>query len=121
MTDARVGTAEADLLGHGAALLDAQREAMVAGNLDELAAINAALADWISRMPRAGVSAGESRGARAETARVLASLRANAAVAQRAASAAQRALSALVSPSEPVYDADGRKSATSRRGKPMSA
>lgn len=121
MTDARDSPGDAELLGRGLALLDAQREAMVAGKPDELATANAALADWISRMPRPGIAAGRAPGARADTTRMLGALRANAAVAQRAASAAQRGITALLAPSDPVYDADGRKSVASRRGKPLSA
>ncbi|MFO1300925.1 MAG: hypothetical protein U1F17_11175 [Burkholderiaceae bacterium] len=121
MTDARDGTAEADWLSHGAALLDAQRKAMVAGNLDELATVNAALADWISRSRRPFAAAGHAPAARADAARMHSTLRANAAVAQRAAAAAQRGLSALLAPSDPVYEADGRKSPATRRGRSTSA
>ena len=121
MTGARDGIAEADLLRHGAALLDTQRKAMVDGNLDELAAVNAALADWISRMPRPGAAVGGAAAARADATRMLTALRANAAVAQRATAAAQRGLSALLAPSDPVYEADGRTSPAPRRGKPLSA
>lgn len=121
MTGTRDGTADAEWLGHGAALLDAQRKAMVAGNLDELATVNAALADWISRSRRPFSAVGYTPGARADAARMLGALRANAAVAQRAAAAAQRGLSALLASSDPVYEADGRKSPASRRGTSMSA
>ena len=119
MTNAHDG--EAELLRHGMALLDAQREAMIAGKPDELATANAALADWLARMPRAGAAAGGMPGARADTTRMLVALRANAAVAQRAASAAQRGITALLAPPDPVYDADGWKSAASRRSKSLSA
>ncbi len=115
MTDTRYGTAEADLLGHGAALLDAQRKAMIAGNLDELATVNAALADWISRSRRSFAAFGHTPGAHAGAARMLTALRANAAVTQRAAAAAQRGLTALLAASDPVYEADGSKSPVSRR------
>lgn len=121
MTDARDSPGDAELLGRGLALLDAQREAMVAGKPDELATVNAALADWISRSRRPFAAVGYTPGARADAARMLTALRANAAVAQRAAAAAQRGLSALLASSDPVYEADGRKSPASRRGTSMSA
>lgn len=117
------GGATPELLQQGLVLLDAQREAMIGGNLDELGRINAGLADWISRMPRSPAAAARAEIARADATRMLVALRANATVAQRAESAVQRGLSALVASPTPLYEADGRKSApaASRRRPPLSA
>ncbi|HMM51040.1 MAG: hypothetical protein LC136_06970 [Burkholderiales bacterium] len=118
MIGARDGEA-CGLLRQGLALLDAQREAMIGGKLDELARINAELADWISRMPRPAAAARETIG-HADATRLLGTLRGNAVVAQRAESAAQRGLSVLVASPDPLYEADGRKSAPARRRRPFS-
>ncbi len=120
MTDTRDDDASG-LLGEGLALLDAQREAMIGRDPDELARINARLADWISRMPCPAVAGSRAPIGRADATRMLGTLRANATVAQRASSAAQRGLSALVASPDPLYEADGRKSAPTRRRRPFSA
>ena len=73
MIGARDGEA-CGLLRQGLALLDAQREAMIGGKLDELARINAELADWISRMPRPAAAARETIG-HADATRLLGTLR----------------------------------------------
>lgn len=118
MTSARASHDGSGLLRQGLALLDAQRTAMIAGELDELARINAALAEWIARMPRTGADPLP----RDEAVRMSGALRANAAVAQRAAASAQRGFTALLAPVDPLYEADGRTApATSRRRGPLSA
>ena len=121
MTGARDGIAEADLLRHGAARLAPPRQAKVGRPHAPQAAGNPPRGAWISRMPRPGAAVGGTPAARADATRMLTALRANAAVAQRATAAAQRGLSALLAPSDPVYEADGRTSPAPRRGKPLSA
>lgn len=113
--DERASQADpAALLQRGLELLAAQRAAMVGGDPGELAAANAGLDAWL-----AGLSAQAGRppgsGSRSighsDAARMRAALRANAAVAQRAAASTQRALAVLLPPpATRIYEADGRPS-----------
>ena len=121
MTGARDGIAEADLLRHGAALLDTHPTPWAPATPPHRAAATAPRPGGGPRPPRPGAGGGGPRAARADATRMLTALRANAAVAQRATAAAQRGLSALLAPSDPVYEADGRTSPAPRRGKPLSA
>ena len=99
-------------LEHGLKLLEAQRNAIIDGDLGRLADANAAIDAWVAGM--LAVSAGRNDASLPlsdrNATRMCGTLRANAAAAQRASSGAQRALAALIPVAVRTYDADGRTS-----------
>ncbi|MCL4184885.1 MAG: hypothetical protein KJ011_15710 [Burkholderiaceae bacterium] len=113
-TEPPCGADSAAPLRRGVALLEAQRAAMVGGDPDKLAAANADLDAWLAGLSSAHAARPGSTPqsiSRSDAATMRAALEANAAVAQRAAASAQRALAVLLpQPAARTYDADGRPS-----------
>ena len=99
-------------LEHGLKLLEAQRKAIIDGDLGRLADANAAIDAWVAGMIAVSVGRNEASLPISDrnATRMRGTLRANAAAAQRASSGAQRALTALIPVAVRTYDADGRTS-----------
>ncbi|MBN9460985.1 MAG: hypothetical protein J0H00_07135 [Burkholderiales bacterium] len=101
----------------GLALLEEQRQAMLARDADRLEAANARLSAWIAACRQAPV---EGAGAAAELAplrpQLGAALEANALLAQRAAQQALRAFDALVAPEHTYTDRGLARANAPRRG-----
>lgn len=97
-------------LEHGLTLLEAQRQAIIDGDVGRLAAANAAIDAWVTGMLAAppGQNDASPPISDRDATRMRGTLRANAAAALRAASGAQRALAALIPVAVRTYDADGR-------------
>ncbi len=94
----------------GLALLETQRDAMIAGDTDRLASINLRLAKWVASLPQAlaeSGSASPSISSAAVTA-VRSNLAINASLASRVASGSARALEVLLPAASRTYGADGR-------------
>lgn len=94
----------------GLSLLQTQRDAMITGNTDRLAEINARLAEWVASLPQ-GLA--ESDGtALAESSEAVTAVRSNLAInaslAARVASSSMRALEVLLPAVGRTYGADGR-------------
>lgn len=108
------------LLDAGLELLAAQRDAMLAGDGEQLTRTNARLGEWLASYPRnAGRSAGALGGG--ERGNLARALRENAVLASQAHARATRALGALLPAADGVYSADGRTSTRPPRRSPFSA
>jgi hypothetical protein len=85
--------------------IEAQRHALIAGDVDSLAALGQAVLEQIRSVQAAGGarSAGEAR----ELAEAADALRVNALLLGRSSASNARALAALFGPSSPTYDPSG--------------
>jgi len=108
--------AEAAPLDEGLALLEEQRQAMLARDPDRLNEINARLSSWIAACRGATRPAADARRLPLQPA-----LDANASIAHRSALQASRALGALLGPDARLYSEEGVESAPTRRREVRSA
>lgn len=94
----------------GLALLQTQRDAMIAGDTDRLAEINARLAQWVASLPQGLADAGGAAltDSNAAVTAVRSNLAINASLAARVASGSARALEVLLPAASRTYGADGR-------------
>lgn len=91
------------VLQEGLALLDEQRQAMLARDAGRVEAANDRLSAWIAACRQASGYAGST----ADLPRLRAALEANAVLSQRAAHQAMRAFEALVAPEQHTYTDQG--------------
>lgn len=105
-------------LQRGRSLLEAQRQALVDGDLLRLDSLSHELNGWLAALARdpqsLSIAAGELRP-------VLGALQINAALVASASAQATRALEALTTGSEQTYDASGRPALVSGGGSLFSA
>ena len=120
MTDspAQAAVPPATVLERGRSLLDAQRQAMLASDLERLGTLNRQLADWFVELGPALAGLASDSTLRTQ---LHSALQVNAAVAARASADTQRALATLLPAAVPTYRADGRSSAPNPPGRPFSA
>ena len=105
-------------LAHGRSLLEAQREALVAGDLPQLGQLAEALREWLALLAR---SPGTARIAASELAPLLGELEVNAGLAAGGAAQSGRARQAMLSGPGQSYDATGRATLAGRQAGSFSA
>lgn len=105
------------VLQEGLALLDEQRQAMLARDADRIEAANLRLSAWIAACRQASGGADST----ADLPRLRAALEANAVLSRRAAQQAMRAFEALVAPEQRTYTDEGLLRQASPRRQASSA
>lgn len=123
MTASRETVGPSPVLQAGLSLLEAQRDAMIAGDTDRLARLNLRLAEWVASVPQGVAEDGGAlpMASGAAVATVRANLEINATLALRVAASSTRGLEALFPASERTYGADGRARAPLVRARALAA
>lgn len=128
-TEAGASTA-ADALEYGLALLDEQRDAMLARDTARLEAANARLATWITACREASTHSGVAANAPSAQSdpglagrlrAIRTALDANSTLARRSALQASRGLDALIAPESRTYTDEGLTRGPSVRRETLSA